>query len=54
MKSLKEFIDTYKDYPKEGIEFKDVLGIIQEPTIFKDLILKSKGSLFCSTSWKKS
>ena len=28
MKSLKEFIDTYKDYPKEGIEFKDVLGIL--------------------------
>ena len=33
MKSLKEFIDTYKDYPKKGIEFKDVLGIIQEPRI---------------------
>ena len=40
MKSLKEFIDTYKDYPKEGIEFKDVLGIVQEPRIFKELILK--------------
>ncbi len=40
MKSLNEFIDTYKDYPKEGIEFKDVLGILQEPRIFKELILK--------------
>ena len=40
MKSLKEFIDTYKDYPKEGIEFKDVLGILQEPRIFQELILK--------------
>ena len=44
MKSLKEFIDTYKDYPKEGIEFKDVLGIIQEPSIYKELILKMSSS----------
>ena len=44
MKSLKEFIDTYKDYPKKGIEFKDVLGIIQEPRIFKELILKMSSS----------
>ena len=44
MKSLKEFIDTYKDYPKKGIEFKDVLGIIQEPVIFKELILKMSSS----------
>ena len=44
MNSLKEFIDTYKDYPKKGIEFKDVLGIIQEPRIFKQLILKMSSS----------
>ena len=44
MKSLKEFIDTYKDYPKKGIDFKDVLGIIQEPRIFKELILKMSSS----------
>jgi adenine phosphoribosyltransferase len=44
MKSLEEFIDTYKDYPKKGIEFKDVLGIIQEPKIFKELILKMSSS----------
>ena len=44
MKSLKEFIGTYKDYPKKGIEFKDVLGIIQEPIIFKELILKMSSS----------
>ena len=42
--SLKEFIDTYEDYPKKGIEFKDVLGIIQEPKIFKELILKMSSS----------
>ena len=44
MKNLKEFIDTYKDYPKKGIQFKDVLGIIQEPVIFKELILKMSSS----------
>ena len=44
MKSLNKFIDTYKDYPKKGIEFKDVLGIIQEPRIFKELILKMSSS----------
>ena len=44
MKSLEEIIDTYKDYPKKGIEFKDVLGIIQDPKLFKSLILKMSSS----------
>jgi len=44
MNSLKQLIDTYKDYPKKGIDFKDVLGIIQEPEIFKKLILEMSSS----------
>ena len=44
MNNLKEFIDTYKDYPKKGIDFKDVLGIVQQPRIFKELILKMSSS----------
>ena len=44
MQSLNELIDTYKDYPKKGIEFKDVLGIIQEPEVFKQLVLKMSSS----------
>ena len=44
MKKLNELITTYKDYPRKGIEFKDVLGIIQEPKIFKELILKMSSS----------
>ena len=44
MKKLLDLIDTYQDYPKKGIEFKDVLGIIQEPEIFKKLILKMSSS----------
>ena len=38
MKKLIELIETYKDFPNKGIEFKDVLGITQEPKIFKELI----------------
>ena len=44
MKKLKELISTYKDFPKKGIDFKDVLGITQEPDIFKELILKMSSS----------
>ena len=43
-KKLIEFIETYKDFPKKGIDFKDVLGIIQEPIIFKELIVKMSTS----------
>ena len=41
---LIELIDTYKDFPKKGIEFKDVLGIIQEPKVFKELISEMSSS----------
>ena len=44
MKILEELIETYKDYPKKGIEFKDILGIIQEPKIFKELVLEMSSS----------
>ena len=44
MKRLNELIDTYKDYPKKGVEYRDVLGIIQEPKVFKELILKMSSS----------
>ena len=44
MRSIEALIDTYKDYPKKGIEFKDVLGIVQQPKIFKELILKMSSS----------
>ena len=44
MEKLKSLIDSHKDFPKKGIEFKDVLGVIQEPEIFKELILKMSSS----------
>ena len=50
MKSLKKIIDTYKDYPKKGIEFKDILGITQEPRIFKELILEMSSSFIINNA----
>ena len=44
MKKLKDLILTYSDFPKKGVDFKDVLGILQEPAIFKELILKMANS----------
>tara|TARA_B100001989_G_scaffold188257_1_gene137675 strand:- start:51 stop:563 length:513 start_codon:yes stop_codon:yes gene_type:complete len=44
MKKLKELISTYKDYPVKGIEFKDVLSIVQEPKLFQELITKMSSS----------
>jgi len=46
MKKLEDLILTYEDFPKRGINFKDVLGIIQHPDIFKELILKMSSNQF--------
>ena len=44
MKSLLDLIDSYYDFPKKGIEFKDVLCVAQEPAIFQELILMMSSS----------
>ena len=44
MKKLIELIDSYNDFPKKGIEFKDLLRVIQEPAIFKELIIEMSSS----------
>ena len=44
MKKLEELISTYKDFPEKGINFKDVLEIIQEPQVFNELIIKMSSS----------
>ena len=46
MKKLEDLILTYKDFPKKGIDFKDVLEILQYPDIFQDLILKMSSTQF--------
>ena len=40
MDQLKRHISNYKDFPKKGIVFRDVLEILQDPNIFKNLIKK--------------
>ena len=46
MKKLEDLILTYKDFPNDGVDFKDVLEILQYPDIFKDLILKMSSTQF--------
>ena len=38
MKEILNCISSYTDYPNKGIIFKDLLGLLREPNIFKDLI----------------
>ena len=40
MKKFEDLILTYEDFPKKGIEFRDVLEILQYPDIFHELISK--------------
>ena len=44
MKELVDLIKTYKDFPKKGVDFKDVLGIIQDPKVFSEIILSMSSS----------
>ena len=46
MKKLEDLIITYEDFPKKGIDFKDILEILQYPDIFKELILKMSSTQF--------
>ena len=50
MKRLEDLILTYKDFPRKGIDFKDVLGILQEPIVFKELIFKMSESKIIKNS----
>ncbi|MDC3035005.1 adenine phosphoribosyltransferase [Prochlorococcus sp. AH-716-P05] len=46
MKKLEDLILTYKDFPKKGIDFKDVLEILQYPNIFQDIVSKMSSNKF--------
>jgi len=50
MQKLANFIPTYKNFPKKGIFFKDVLEIVQEPEVFRELILKMSSSQIIKNS----
>ena len=38
LNKLERLISSYRDFPKKGIVFRDVLEILQEPIIFNELI----------------
>mgnify|MGYP001304786351 FL=1 len=44
MKNLEAIISTHKDFPQKGVDFKDVLEILQEPEVFKELIIEMSES----------
>ena len=44
MEKLKKLISNYKDHPRKGINFKDVLEITQHPKAFKDIVRKMASS----------
>ena len=50
MKQFEDLIHTYKDFPKKGIDFKDVLGILQEPEVFNELITRMSSSQIINNS----
>ena len=50
MKNLESLIKTYNDFPKKGIAFKDILGIMQDPEVFRELILKMSSNKIIKSS----
>ena len=40
MKDIINLIDSYENFPKKGIIFKDILGILKDPPMYKKLIHK--------------
>ena len=50
MKKLADLIPTYKDFPKKGIFFKDLLEIVQEPDTFRELVLKMSSNKIIKNS----
>ena len=50
MKNLESLIKTYNDFPKKGIAFKDILGIMQDTEVFRELILKMSSNKIIKNS----
>tara|TARA_Y100000589_G_scaffold89660_1_gene84212 strand:+ start:797 stop:1309 length:513 start_codon:yes stop_codon:yes gene_type:complete len=44
LKEASEYITNYADFPEKGIIFRDLLGILREPNIFRDLINRMASS----------
>tara|TARA_B100001027_G_C16184993_1_gene293305 strand:- start:76 stop:606 length:531 start_codon:yes stop_codon:yes gene_type:complete len=50
MKDLESLIKTYNDFPRKGIAFKDILGIMQDTEVFRELILKMSSNKVIKSS----
>ena len=50
MKRLEDLISTYENFPKKGIFFKDLIEILQEPDVFRNLILNMSSSQIIKNS----
>ena len=50
MKNLESLIKTYYDFPKKGIAFKDLLGVLQDTEVFKELIPKMSSNKVIKSS----
>ena len=50
MKKLASLIKTYRNFPKKGIAYKDVLGIIQDSEVFRQLILNMSSNQIIKNS----
>ena len=50
MKNLESLIKTYNDFPRKGIAFKDMLGLIQDTEVFRELILKMSSNKLIKSS----
>ena len=50
MKNLESLIKTYNDFPQKGIAFKDILGIMHDPEVFRELILKMSSNKVIKSS----
>ena len=44
MREFQSLVSSYRDFPKKGIIFKDLLGILQDPEAFRELIYLMSGS----------
>ena len=46
MKDFQSLISSYRDFPRKGVIFRDLLGIMQDPEAFKELIyMMSEGEI---------
>ena len=50
MKNLESLIKTYNDFPQKGIAFKDILGIIQDAEVFRELIFRMSSNQIIKNS----